>query len=73
MIVETTVSETHKVMEKIVALLLLVFCSTKGQNLKATRFLSNPFGLLGYDTCQASLEGRNVTGICHNEVECLLK
>ena len=41
--------------------------------LKSGRLFSNPFGILGHDPCATNLEGRNVTGICYNEVECLLK
>ena len=41
--------------------------------LKSGRLFSNPFGILGHDPCATNLDGRNVTGICYNEVECLLK
>lgn len=41
---------------------------------KSSRLLSNPFGILGHESCATKLEdGRNATGICYNEVECLLK
>ena len=48
------------------------FCETSELN-KSGRLFSNPFGILGHDACASTLENRNVTGICYNEVECLLK
>ena len=40
---------------------------------KSGRLFTNPFGLLGHEPCSSSIDSRNVTGICYNEVECLLK
>ena len=46
----------------------------KVENLaKSGRLFSNPFGVFGNDACESTLQDRNVTGICYNEVECLLK
>ena len=36
-------------------------------------FFSNPFGILGHRKCATTSGGRAVTGICYNEVECLMK
>ena len=40
---------------------------------KSGRLFSNPFGILGHEACPTTLKGRNVTGICYNEMECLLR
>ena len=41
---------------------------------KGGRLLSNPLGfILGNPSCNSVVEGRNLTGICYNEMECLLK
>ena len=45
----------------------------KSSEIKSGRLFSNPFGILGHEACGSNLDGRNVTGICYNEVECLLK
>jgi hypothetical protein len=39
---------------------------------KEGRIFSNPFGILGNDVCDTELNGNNVTGICYNEIDCLL-
>ncbi len=41
--------------------------------LRSSRLFSNPFGVLGRDSCQTTLHGSNATGICSNEMECLLR
>ena len=37
------------------------------------RLFSNPFGILGHDSCTAEIENRNMTGVCYNEVECVVR
>ena len=56
-------------------LLFIVTCAKakRSSEIKSGRLFSNPFGILGHEACGSNLEGRNVTGICYNEVECLLK
>ena len=40
----------------------------------SARLFSNPFGILGNGNCQTKLKGRDkVTGLCYNEVECLIR
>ena len=34
---------------------------------------SNPFGIMGHRKCATTSAGRPVTGVCYNEVECLVK
>ena len=61
--------------------LLLFVCLTIGHSfgiseqkvVKSGRLFSNPFGILGHEACPTTLKGRNVTGICYNEMECLLR
>lgn len=46
----------------------------KSRAKKQGRFLSNPLGfILGNPSCKSSLNGKNVTGLCYNEMECLLR
>ena len=52
---------------------LLIFIFTDGSEVKSNRLLSNLFGLLGHESCATSINDRNVTGQCYNEMECLLK
>jgi hypothetical protein len=37
------------------------------------RLFSNPFGILGHDSCSAHIENQNLTGVCYNEVECVVR
>ena len=61
--------------------LLLLLCLMIGHSfgiseqkvVKSGRLFSNPFGILGHEACPTTLKGRNVTGICYNEMECLLR
>ena len=54
-------------------LFLVTFVTARNSEIKSGRLFSNPFGILGHEACPTNLDGRNVTGICYNEVECLLK
>ena len=41
---------------------------------RSPRLFSNPFGLLGHRSCRTNTDNfRNASGICYNEVECLIK
>ena len=63
-------------MKRIVILFLLQLLSKiiSGNYVKkSSRLFSNPFGLLGHEACPTSIDDRNVTGMCYNEMECLLK
>ena len=66
----------------IAVLVLCLFCATSNceklrkvrKIKKGGRFLSKPLGfILGNESCRTSLGDRNVTGICYNEMECILK
>jgi len=37
------------------------------------RLFSNPFGILGHDSCHGDIEGNSLTGVCYNEVECVVR
>lgn len=39
---------------------------------KDPRLFTNIFGLLGHPECSATVNGRSVTGLCYNEVECFV-
>ena len=60
-------------MKQLLLLLLLVQQSISKNEVKSGRLFSNIFGLLGHEACPTTLNGRNVTGICYNEMECLLR
>ena len=72
-----TINTSNAVLNKkktMLLIILLVFIGlTQATEPKSGRLLSNPFGILGHESCDSNIEGRNVTGICYNEVECLLK
>jgi hypothetical protein len=41
---------------------------------RSPRLFSNPFGILGHADCQAKLAGnRQASGVCYNELECLVR
>ena len=62
-------------MKLYIPLLILKLCqiSYTYEVNKSGRLFSNPFGLLGHEACLSTIEDRNVTGLCYNEMECLLK
>ena len=63
-------------MKELFVLLCLLIGHSLGireTNVKSGRLFSNLFGILGHEACQTTLNDRNVTGICYNEMECLLK
>ena len=37
------------------------------------RLFSNPFGILGHDHCNATVNDKQMTGVCYNEVECVVR
>ena len=58
----------------LIPLLILKLCQISyTYEVKSGRLFSNPFGLLGHEACLSTIEDRNVTGLCYNEMECLLK
>ena len=61
-------------MKLYIPLLILKLCQISyTYEVKSGRLFSNPFGLLGHEACLSTIEDRNVTGLCYNEMECLLK
>ncbi len=40
---------------------------------KEGRLFSNPFGILGHESCSANINGEPLTGVCYNEVECVVR
>jgi hypothetical protein len=43
------------------------------EEFKEGRLFSNPFGILGHESCSANIDGEPLTGVCYNEVECVVR
>ena len=62
-------------MRPFIAAILLISSYVHSAKLyhKQTKLLSNVFGLMGHDQCVGKVDNQNSTGLCYNEMECLLR